>query len=202
MRQREDKLAMLRERMNKREAKMQTQTKFQETRAQRRAKLHILLRVICRMQRMVKRRWKEKQMMRIGLKALFSATDGSNSWKKNNWHFEGNGTAYSGNGSVTVESEKFVPMHLWTGLNDRNGTNKTVINYKKITVLSLKQHGLNGHIPEGISNMHTLQELCLSQNSSLSGHLPTALGVLVNLRIVNLSNNRLFINKLCNICLN
>ena len=61
---------------------------------------------------------------------------------------------------------------------------------KRVTSLSLSEHGLRGILPAELGSLSHLASLNLSRNL-LSGALPAKLGRLTNLRTLNLSRNGL-----------
>ncbi|XP_047309630.1 receptor-like protein 7 [Impatiens glandulifera] len=64
-------------------------------------------------------------------------------------------------------------------------------NFRNLRVLRLSSCNLNGIFPEQILNIPTLQILDLSINEKLHGSLPTTIGSLNSLYVLNLSHNTL-----------
>ncbi|MFC5047212.1 leucine-rich repeat domain-containing protein [Aquimarina hainanensis] len=66
----------------------------------------------------------------------------------------------------------------------------TVTNRKVVTI-HLSNNNLSGHIPSGIERLINLKTLRLTYNSELSGEIPISIGKLENLRTLSLTNNNL-----------
>ncbi|KAM7252662.1 hypothetical protein ACFE04_008171 [Oxalis oulophora] len=77
-------------------------------------------------------------------------------------------------------------VYMWEGLNCSDLNDDP----PRITSLNLSSSGLNGEIPQYISNLTSLQVLILS-NNSFTGSVPDFLGNLSSLKILNLEDNKL-----------
>ena len=119
--------------------------------------------------------------------ALYNATDGLN-WSYNfNWLSNVPVREWYG---VTTDSDgRVIRLHL-----SNNGLNGSIPNdlseLTNLANLSLQDNRLNGEIPSELGNLTNLVELDFYHNG-LSGTIPRELGNLANLQFLYLSSNQL-----------
>jgi Leucine-rich repeat (LRR) protein len=88
-----------------------------------------------------------------------------------------------------------IPRTIWGSANSaiaaqKNEAQITATGLRSLTRLNVSNNQITGEIPTEIVNATALQEFTAS-NNQLSGSLPSALGTLVNLRVLDVSNNLL-----------
>jgi Leucine-rich repeat (LRR) protein len=105
---------------------------------------------------------------RQALQDLYDSTDGPNWYNNDNWDFS--------NPDANPCDEE------WYGIGCSGDYN--------VTYLFLEYRNLRGTIPESISQLSYLRELCLSRNQLIRS-IPSTIGQLSSLQYLDLSSNRL-----------
>ena len=100
----------------------------------------------------------------LALVALYQSTNGDNWVNNNNW--------------LSTQ-----PISLWYGV--------TVNENGRVINIELISNNLSARLPPELGNLGYLNSLVLSQNPSLTGEIPDQIGSLINLKLLDLSNNGL-----------
>ncbi len=111
---------------------------------------------------------RQLELVSQGLRAFYTATDGDNWAKNDNWDVS------------TIPTEK--ELASWVGLRVIEGV---------LVELNMEENNLTGTLPPELENLRNLQILELVANRGLAGQIPTQLGNLERLLELNLSDNSL-----------
>ena len=132
------------------------------------------------------------ELVHQGLSALYTATDGDNWLKSDNWDIT---TVPSEEELVDwfgVSLSEGLLVELSMGKNNLRGTLPPELeNLRNLRILGLfENEGLSGPIPPELGNLERLQRLILRDNS-LTGSIPSELGNLEQLQVLSLRGNSL-----------
>ena len=132
------------------------------------------------------------ELVHQGLSALYTATDGDNWVKNDNWDIT---TVPSEQELVDwfgVSLSEGLVVELSMGNNNLRGTLPPELeNLRNLRILGLfENEGLSGPVPPELGNLERLQRLILRDNS-LTGSIPSELGNLEQLQALSLRGNSL-----------
>ncbi|MDE2834978.1 MAG: S8 family serine peptidase [Bacteroidota bacterium] len=109
---------------------------------------------------------RSREAVHRGLSAFYTATDGDN-WRRNdNWNFA----------RVPTDEE----LARWFGVKSTDGF---------LLGLAMRQNNLRGTLPSELENLRNLRELSLIWNEGLTGPIPPELGNLEQLQVLSLWDN-------------